>query len=407
MTCLYRSGRQAEALEAYQAARSALVEELGIDPGRSLRDLHQAILNQDPALDLPATEPVQSEQPASAPPEPAGSEPVAREARKTVTRCLRRARDLLSSAERILIRRRCGALPVRAFREVESAVEHHGGSVETVADDAVIAVFGLPVVHEDDALRGVRAAVEARDALSSLAAELTADGRFGSTSGSGSRTGEVVTGGDGERRSWATGAPLTSLVASRTCSRAGGDPRRRGDPPARAGRGRHGAGRRRLAPRRAGRDGARASQTSGLADGRPRARAPPSARRLRPGCRRPFLPAVHRARRRRASASRGSCESSSASSPARRSWRVGAASPTARGSRSGRCSRRSREAVGARGRRLARGEPCQAGPRAGGGTGRRARRTAGGGADRSRRGAAGGGGGRLHGRADALRDACG
>ena len=57
MTCLYRSGRQAEALEAYQAARSALVEELGIDPGRSLRDLHQAILNQDPALDLPVTEP--------------------------------------------------------------------------------------------------------------------------------------------------------------------------------------------------------------------------------------------------------------------------------------------------------------------------------------------------------------
>ena len=57
MLCLYRSGRQAEALEAYQQARTALVEELGIEPGRSLRDLHQAILNQDPSLDLFAREP--------------------------------------------------------------------------------------------------------------------------------------------------------------------------------------------------------------------------------------------------------------------------------------------------------------------------------------------------------------
>ncbi len=209
MTCLYRSGRQAEALEAYQAARSALVEERGIDPGRSLRDLHQAILNQDPALDLPVTEPVQSEQSASAPPEPAGSEPVAREARKTVTGVFvglaissPRGEDLDPEALRRVTR--------RAFREVESAVEHHGGSVETVADDAVIAVFGLPVAHEDDALRGVRAAAEARDALSSLAAELTAGWPLRLDIRIGISTGEVVTGGDGERRSWATGAPLTS-----------------------------------------------------------------------------------------------------------------------------------------------------------------------------------------------------
>jgi DNA-binding SARP family transcriptional activator len=52
MLALYRSGRQAEALESYQAARAVLVEELGIEPGRRLRELHQAILEQDPALDL-------------------------------------------------------------------------------------------------------------------------------------------------------------------------------------------------------------------------------------------------------------------------------------------------------------------------------------------------------------------
>jgi DNA-binding SARP family transcriptional activator len=52
MLALYRSGRQAEALEVYQDARQVLVEELGIEPGRELRELEQAILRQDPALDL-------------------------------------------------------------------------------------------------------------------------------------------------------------------------------------------------------------------------------------------------------------------------------------------------------------------------------------------------------------------
>jgi DNA-binding SARP family transcriptional activator len=52
MLALYRSGRQAEALDAYATARRALVEELGIEPGRELRELQAAILEQDPALDL-------------------------------------------------------------------------------------------------------------------------------------------------------------------------------------------------------------------------------------------------------------------------------------------------------------------------------------------------------------------
>lgn len=59
LLALYRSGRQSEALEAYASARSALVEQLGIDPGPELRALHLAILNQDPGLAAPtAREPV-------------------------------------------------------------------------------------------------------------------------------------------------------------------------------------------------------------------------------------------------------------------------------------------------------------------------------------------------------------
>jgi DNA-binding SARP family transcriptional activator len=54
MLALYRCGRQAEALETYQEGRRALVEEVGLEPGRELRELEQAILRQDPALDTPA-----------------------------------------------------------------------------------------------------------------------------------------------------------------------------------------------------------------------------------------------------------------------------------------------------------------------------------------------------------------
>ena len=55
MLALYRSGRQAEALESYRAARQALVEQVGIEPGPALRELERAILRQDATLDLPRT----------------------------------------------------------------------------------------------------------------------------------------------------------------------------------------------------------------------------------------------------------------------------------------------------------------------------------------------------------------
>src|SRR4051812_6880242 len=75
-------------------------------------------------------------------------------------------------------------LLARYFERMKGIVEAHGGSVEKVIGDAVMAVFGVPVVHEDDALRACRAAVEMRDALP----ELGVEGRIGVN------TGEVVTG---------------------------------------------------------------------------------------------------------------------------------------------------------------------------------------------------------------------
>lgn len=63
---LYRSGRQAEALRAYEDTRTTLNEELGLDPGFALRDLQSAVLQQDPSLDWipPSSEHVQREAPA-------------------------------------------------------------------------------------------------------------------------------------------------------------------------------------------------------------------------------------------------------------------------------------------------------------------------------------------------------
>jgi class 3 adenylate cyclase/tetratricopeptide (TPR) repeat protein len=76
------------------------------------------------------------------------------------------------------------ALLAHYFEEMKATVERHGGSVEKFIGDAVVAVFGVPVVHEDDALRAVRAAVEMRDAFPALGCQ----GRIGVM------TGEVVTG---------------------------------------------------------------------------------------------------------------------------------------------------------------------------------------------------------------------
>src|SRR5213080_1564464 len=75
-------------------------------------------------------------------------------------------------------------LLARYFERMKTIVERHGGTVEKFIGDAVMAVFGAPVAHEDDALRAVRAGAEMRAALP----ELGVQARIGVN------TGEVVTG---------------------------------------------------------------------------------------------------------------------------------------------------------------------------------------------------------------------
>ena len=82
----------------------------------------------------------------------------------------------------------------RYFEAVRRVVERHGGTVEKFIGDAVMAVFGVPVLHEDDALRAVRAAADLRDGLGVLNVGLERD--YGTTLEVriGVNTGEVVTG---------------------------------------------------------------------------------------------------------------------------------------------------------------------------------------------------------------------
>ncbi len=107
----------------------------------------------------------------------------AHEQRKTVTVLFC---DVTGSTElgESLDPERLRALLARYFERMQAIVERHGGSVEKFIGDAVMAVFGVPLLHEDDALRAVRAAEEMRAALP----ELGLQGRIGVT------TGEVVTG---------------------------------------------------------------------------------------------------------------------------------------------------------------------------------------------------------------------
>ena len=101
----------------------------------------------------------------------------------------------------------------RYHETAREVFERHGGTIEKFVGDAVLAVFGIPVVHEDDALRGVRAAVELRGELATLNDEL--ERTYGIRIGvrTGIHTGEVIAGDPSAGHAFATGDAV--VVAQR------------------------------------------------------------------------------------------------------------------------------------------------------------------------------------------------
>jgi predicted ATPase/DNA-binding SARP family transcriptional activator/tetratricopeptide (TPR) repeat protein len=100
MLILYRAGRQAEALDAYAECRRRLIDDLGLDPGSSLRRMQQAVLSQDPILDSPAATSALAAGTSLPPGQPSPeSEPVVARIPGTSTRLIGRATEQRDLAE--------------------------------------------------------------------------------------------------------------------------------------------------------------------------------------------------------------------------------------------------------------------------------------------------------------------
>jgi class 3 adenylate cyclase/tetratricopeptide (TPR) repeat protein len=107
----------------------------------------------------------------------------------------------------------------RYFEAMRAAIERHGGTVEKYAGDAVMAVFGIPQLHEDDALRAARAAADMREALAALNKELERDRGVTIQVRIGVNTGEVVAGASATGPAIVTGDAVN--VAARLEQHAG------------------------------------------------------------------------------------------------------------------------------------------------------------------------------------------
>ena len=117
----------------------------------------------------------------------------ARETRKTVTILFTDVTGSTGLGER-LDPESLRAVMARYFASMREVIERHGGTVEKYIGDAVMAVFGVPLVHEEDALRAVRAAVEMREALERLNAGLRQERGVSLEARTGINTGSVVVG---------------------------------------------------------------------------------------------------------------------------------------------------------------------------------------------------------------------
>ena len=282
MRALYRSGRQAEALRAYQDARRTRWS----TSWASSRALHCATSSArysprtrrwTPRRLRPPGYPRHRRRPRgpSRSGSAATSRPPARSSPCSSATSSGRARWRPSSTPS-----GSSACLGRFFDAAAEVVVGHGGTIDKFIGDAVMAVFGVPRVHEDDAARALRAALDLRDVLAALNDQLQRDWGVRIAVRTGVNTGEVMTGDLGSGR-LVTGDAVVVATSPGAGREGGRNPRGRAD---------SGGDRRRLRVRRAPRGRGEGPQGRRARPPAPaRAVLGPSARRAggREGVRRP------------------------------------------------------------------------------------------------------------------------
>ncbi|HEY1920232.1 MAG TPA: BTAD domain-containing putative transcriptional regulator [Streptosporangiaceae bacterium] len=178
MIALYRGGRQAEALGEYRDVRSVLRDELGLETSPVLRELEAAILRHDPVLLRPAA--------------------------ATKAQLARRPVTVLCVVLQVTSQSAAGLDPEthqvvneQAVSSLTTVLAQYGGKLAISAGERLVGVFGVASVHEDDALRAMRASLEARSALAAEASALLSGRGVSLACRFGLATGEALVGAPG------------------------------------------------------------------------------------------------------------------------------------------------------------------------------------------------------------------